>query len=92
MAALRATHRNQAINETVSEYSIAQEIATNTGGMLIAIPSVEWVMFAEASLVGNMLLNIATHVDLKKYKKNPRGPKKPPMENTISRTSSCINS
>jgi hypothetical protein len=36
--------------------------------MLIAIPPVEWVMFAEASLVelGNMLLNIATHVDLKK--------------------------
>jgi hypothetical protein len=84
MAALRATHRNQAINETVSEYSIAQEIATNTGGMLIAIPPVEWVMFAEASLVelGNMLLNIATHVDLKKYKKHPRGPKKPPMEKT----------
>ena len=52
--------------------------------MLIAIPPVEWVMFAEASLVelGNMLLNIATHVDLKKYKKHPRGPKKPPMEKT----------
>ena len=84
MAALRATHRNQAINETVSEYYIAQEIATNTGGMLIAIPPVEWVMFAEASLVelGNMLLNIATYVDLKKYKKHPRGPKKPPMEKT----------
>lgn len=51
MAALRATHGNQAISETVSEYYIAQEIATNTGGMLIAIPPVEWVMFAEASLV-----------------------------------------
>lgn len=84
MATLRATHHHQAINETVSEYSIAQEIATNTGGMLIAIPPVDWVMFAEASLVelGNMLLNIATHVDLKKYKKHPRGPKKPPMEKT----------
>ena len=79
-----ATHRHQAINETVSEYSMAQEIATNTGGMLIAIPSIEWGMFAEASLVelGNMLLKIATHIDLKKYKKHPRDPKKPPMEKT----------
>jgi hypothetical protein len=87
MAALRATHRDQTINETVSEYYIAQEIATNTGGMLIAIPPIEWVVFAEASLIelGNMLLNIATHVDLKKYKKHPRGPKKPPMEKTQCR-------
>ncbi|MFO1371990.1 MAG: hypothetical protein U1F42_06215 [Candidatus Competibacteraceae bacterium] len=52
MAALRATHRHQAINETWSlNTSIAQEIATNTGGMLIAIPPIEWVMFAEANLV-----------------------------------------
>ena len=82
MAALRATHRDQAINKTVSEYYIAQEIATNTGGMLIAIPQSEWTIFAEASLVelGGILLNIASHVDLKKYKKHPRGQKKSPME------------
>jgi IS4 transposase len=82
MAALRATHRDQAINETVSEYYIAQEIATTTGGMLIAIPPIEWTIFAEVSLVelGSILLNIASYVDLKKYKKNPRGPKKPRME------------
>lgn len=82
MAALRVTHRDQAINETVSEYYIAQEIATNTGGMLIAIPRFEWTIFAEASLVelGSILLNMASYVDLKKYKKHPRGPKKPPME------------
>lgn len=50
--------------------------------MLIAVPPVEWVVFAEASLVdlGSMLLNIASYVDLKKYKKHPRGPKKPPID------------
>lgn len=82
MAALRATHRVQVINDTVSEYDIAQEIATNTGGMLIAVLPSEWTIFAQASSeeLGSILLNIASHVDLNKYKKHPRGSKKPPME------------
>lgn len=82
MAALRATHRDQAINESVSEYYIAQEIATTTTGMLIAVPSTEWTLFAQANSaeLASMLLNIAAFANLKKYKKNPRGPKKAPLE------------
>ena len=82
MAALRATHRDQAINETVSEYYVAQEIATTTGGMLIAVPQIEWTLFTQASSaeLASILLNMAAYVDLKKYKKHPRGPKKPRME------------
>jgi hypothetical protein len=82
MAALRATHRDQAINATVSEYYIAQEIATTTTGMLIAVPEIEWTIFTQASSLelGHILLNIASYADLKKYKKHPRGPKKPRME------------
>jgi len=82
MAALRATHRDQPINEIVSEYYIAQEIETTTEGMLIAIPESEWTIFTQVSSaeLGSILLNIASSVDLKKYKKNPRGPKKPRME------------
>ncbi len=62
MAALRATHRDQAINETVSEYYIAQEIATTTGGMLIAVPQIEWTIFTQASSaeLGSILLNMAS--------------------------------
>jgi len=54
------------------------------GKSLSAIPQREWTIFAEASLVelGGILLNIASHVDLKKYKKHPRGQKKSPMEKT----------
>jgi len=82
MAARRATPRAQVINDTVSEYYIAQEIATNTGGRLIAVLPSEWTIFAQASSeeLGSILLNIASHVDLNKYKKHPRGPKKPPTE------------
>ena len=78
MAALRATHRDQTINDTVSEYYIAQEIATTTTGMLIAVPEIDWTLFTQASAVelGRILLDIASYADLKKYKKNRRGPKK----------------
>ena len=79
MAALRATHRDQAVNETVSEYYLAQEIETTTEGMLIAIPETDWTLVSHVNSaeLGNILLYIASYVDLKKYKKNPRGPKKP---------------
>jgi hypothetical protein len=82
MATLRATHPDQAINESVSEYYMAQEIETTTEGMLIAIPESEWTIFTQVSSaeLAMILLYIASYVDLKKYKKNPRGPKKPRME------------
>ena len=82
MAALRVTHPEESINETVSEYYIAQEIEATTEGMLIAIPEKEWTIFTQVNLVelGGILLDIASYVDLKKYEKTPRGPKKPRME------------
>lgn len=49
MAALRATHPDQAINQVVSEYYIAQEIDTTTDGMLIAIPEKEWTLLLKSA-------------------------------------------
>ena len=66
--------------------SIAQEIDTTTDGMLIAIPEKEWTLFTQVSLaeLGRILLFIASYVDLKKYAKSPRGPKKPrPVRNQL---------
>ncbi len=82
MAALRATHPSEAINETISEYYIAQEIEKTTDGMSVAIPDQEWTIFSEVNLteLGVIILYIASYADLKKYKKNPRGPKKPRIE------------
>jgi len=50
--------------------------------MLIAIPEKEWAVFTQISSVelASILLHIAVYVDLKRYKKNPRGPKKPRLE------------
>jgi hypothetical protein len=84
MAALQATHADQVIKDTVSEYYIAQEIDATTDGMAVAIPENEWAVFAKVSLseLAVILVNIAAYVDLKKYKKNPRGPKKPRTDRT----------
>jgi len=84
MAALQATHADQVIKDTVSEYYIAQEIDATTDGMAVAIPENEWAVFATVSLsqLAVILVNIAAYVDLKKYKKNPRDPKKPRTDRT----------
>jgi hypothetical protein len=80
MAALRAAHPDRAINDEVSEYYLALEIATTQDGMLIAVPESEWAVFAreyDPEAMSRLLVYIASQVPLKKYRKTPRGPKKP---------------
>jgi hypothetical protein len=84
MAVLQAMHPDQVIKDVVSEYYIAQEIDVAMDGILIAITENERAMFTQASPseLATLFLNIASYVDLKKYKKNPRGPKKPLTKRT----------
>jgi hypothetical protein len=84
MAVLQATHPDQVIKDVVSEYYIAQEIDVAMDGISIAITENERAIFAQAnsSELATLLLDIASYVDLKKYKKNPRGPKKPLIKRT----------
>jgi Transposase DDE domain len=84
MAVLQATHPDQVIKDVVSEYYIAQEIDVAMDGISIAITENERAIFTQASPseLATLLLNIASYVDLKKYKKNPRGPKKPLIKRT----------
>jgi hypothetical protein len=84
MAALRATNKDVNINDTVSEYYIAQDIAVNTSGMLLIVDSVHWATIAQLSAteLAEFLLHAASFVNLKKYKKSKRGPKKPPLKKT----------
>ena len=84
MAVLQATHPDKVIKDVVSEYYIAQEIDVATDGISVGIPENEWAFFTKlgSSELAIILLNIASYVDLKKYEKNPRGPKKPRPERT----------
>lgn len=84
MAALRAAHPTLAIDDTVSEYYLAGEIATTMTGLSIAVPEAEWALLAQASpeSFALWLLALAKQVDLRKLLKTTRGPKKPPTPRT----------
>ena len=79
MAALRAAHPEAKVDETVSEYYLAAEIARTTEGLDIAVEETHWDVFVQADLAQlcALLLALAQHVNLKKLRKSTRGPKKP---------------
>lgn len=84
MAALRAAHPTQGIDDTASEYFLAAEIATTMTGLNIAVPAHDWPTFAHDNVddFAAWLLALATRVDLRKLLKTTRGPKKPPTPRT----------
>jgi hypothetical protein len=83
-AALRSTHGRQQINDEVSSYYLSLEIGRTYDGMMIAIPPPHWVLFRELSdqEFANTLRELASSVNLSRYQKHPRGPKRKPPERT----------
>ena len=83
-AALRSAHGRQKVNDEVSSYYLALEIGRTYDGMMIAIPAPHWALFRELSTpeFANVLHALAASVQLAKYQKHPRGPKKAPPERT----------
>lgn len=79
LAALRGVHGQQTVDDEVSLYYLANEVATTYYGMMIAIPEVEWDVFSRmsASDMAATLLALAQRVNLWALRKSPRGPKKP---------------
>jgi hypothetical protein len=79
MAALRSVHGAETIDQELSLYYVANDIAQTYHGMMIAIPEDEWRVFSRmrpAEMVAT-LRALAQKVCLKGYRKSPRGPKKP---------------
>lgn len=78
-AALRSAHGEEAV-QGLSFYYLADEIAGTHRGMMIAIPEDEWAVFhgLTAATLGGVLLELASKVRLSSYRKQVRGPKKPP--------------
>jgi hypothetical protein len=83
-AALRCAHGRQKVNEEVSSYYLALEIGRTYDGMMIAIPAPHWTLFGALSdkEFANALQELASSVNLARYQKHPRGPKKKPPERT----------
>ncbi len=79
MAALRGVHGAETIDQELSLYYVANDIAQTYHGMMIAIPADEWRVFSRmrpAEMVAT-LRALAQKVRLKAYRKSSRGPKKP---------------
>ncbi len=83
-AALRAVHGRKKVNEEVSGYYLSLEIQQTYDGMMIAVPDEHWIVFGEMTdaQFARILKDLAGHVNLSKYRKHPRGPKKPPPKKT----------
>jgi IS4 transposase len=79
LAALRGVHGESIVDEELSLYYVANEIAETYKGMRIAIPGPEWLVFRRMSVseMAAMLLDLARRVRLRVFRKSPRGPKKP---------------
>jgi len=93
MAALRSVHGAQRIDEELSLYYVANDIAQTYHGMMIAIPEDEWRVFSRMSLAEMVatLKELAQKVHLKAYQKSHRGPKKPPPKREKTTKSSHVS-
>jgi hypothetical protein len=83
-AALRAAHGAEKVQEEISGYYLNLEIRSTYDGMMIAIPEEHWRIFRTLSVseMASVLKELAGHLQLSRYKKHPRGPKKPPPKKT----------
>ena len=81
-AALRAEHGQEAVRHKLSAYYLVLGIRQTYAGMMVAIPPARWLVFQDFSdaQLARVLRQIASHVSLHRYRKTPRGPKKPPPQ------------
>lgn len=80
-AALASVHGKETIEE-VSGYYIADEISATYRGMMIAIADEDWTVFRQMtdSELLSVLKKLSAKVNLSKFRKHRRGPKKPASE------------
>jgi IS4 transposase len=79
-AALRAVHGRETVEKDISAYYLSLEISQTYDGMMIAIPAPRWEVFRKLTPLelARVLKDLAANVNLRRYQKHPRGPKKPP--------------
>jgi hypothetical protein len=80
-AALRGEHGVEKIQQEISGYYLADEVAGTWRGMMIVLPGEHWTeRFARQTprQIAQFLRQAARHVRLAAFRKHPRGLKKPP--------------
>jgi Transposase DDE domain len=91
-AALRGAHGTEPVEQGVSDFFLADEIAGTYRGMMIAIPAEHWQPLADADTktLAQLLVALVRKASLPRYKKSPRGPKKPKRRRTRFATAKHI--
>ena len=81
-AALRAEHGDEVVRQRLSAYYMVLEIRQTYAGMMVAIPPGYWQVFEgwDDAQMAQVLREIAKRVSIERYRKTPRGPKKPPPQ------------
>jgi IS4 transposase len=84
-ASLRSVHGVKKIEQELSGYYLALEIEQMYAGMMVAIPAKHWEKAwgpLSPQALATVLKDVAAKVDLAKYQKTPRGPKKKATKRT----------
>lgn len=84
LKAVVAQVHGQDESNMLSHYYLADEVATSTDGLLIAIPPENWSQISTMPLKSfvSQLVKAAEHIDTKRYRKAVRSPKKTPPKRT----------
>jgi hypothetical protein len=77
-SAVRSAHGKKAESE-LSSYAVALDIQQLHRGMMVTLPAEHWALFARmtAAELAATLKEMALRIDLERYRKTTRGPKKP---------------
>jgi IS4 transposase len=79
-ASLRAVHGREKVENEVSWYYLCLHVSKVYAGMMIAVPAKHWEIFRRLDdrQMTTLLQELAGRIDLQRFRKHPRGPKKPP--------------
>jgi hypothetical protein len=77
---LRAVHGQETVDQQVSGILLAHELRKTYDGMMVQVPAENWEELSTISLkqFANLLKRWVQQMDLDRYRKTPRGAKKPP--------------
>jgi len=92
-AALGSVHGVSAVENDISGYYLADEISATYRGMMIAIAEKNWIIFQSMTpnKFASVLRKLANNVKISKFRKHPRGPKKPAPKRKNSKNSPHVS-
>jgi len=92
-AALRSRHGATKGDEEISLYHLTDDIVGNYRGMDIALPPPAWKKYRKCTprQLAADLLDLAGKVNLRRYRKAKRGPKKPPPKRSYARNTPHVS-